>query len=82
MFSPAMVRIRAQPGLCLRIARELGITRGAVSHWRKVPADRVIAVSRLTGIPRSQLRPDIYPPRRNVTVPLMLSGSQPADNVA
>ena len=48
-------------GLRLRVARELGITHGAVSQWRRVPAERVLDVSRITGIPKEDLRPDIYP---------------------
>lgn len=48
-------------GLKVRIATELGITHSAVSQWRRVPADRVLEVERITGIPRHELRPDIYP---------------------
>lgn len=44
-----------------QLARDLGITTGAVWQWRRVPAERVIDVSRLTGIPREELRPDLYP---------------------
>lgn len=51
-------------GLRLRVARALGITHGAVSQWRRVPAERVVDVEALTGIPREQLRPDLYKPRR------------------
>lgn len=47
-------------GAKLRLARELGITHGAISQWRRVPAERVIEVERITGIPREQLRPDLY----------------------
>jgi DNA-binding transcriptional regulator YdaS (Cro superfamily) len=43
-----------------KIAEELGITRAAVSTWRRVPAERVIAVERITEIPRHELRPDLY----------------------
>lgn len=49
-------------GLRLKVARALGITHGAVSQWRRVPAERVVVVSALTGIPRERLRPDLYPP--------------------
>lgn len=42
------------------IADELGMTRAAVSAWTKVPAERVVVVSRLTGIARQKLRPDLY----------------------
>jgi hypothetical protein len=59
----AMGRIRTERGLISRIAEALGITRGAVSKWTRVPAERVLVVEGVTGIPRHKLRPDIYPPR-------------------
>lgn len=43
------------------LSRELGIRRQAVQNWNKVPAERVIAVEKVTGIPRHVLRPDLYP---------------------
>lgn len=49
-------------GLRLKVARALKITHGAVSQWKRVPAERVILVAALTGIPRERLRPDLYPP--------------------
>jgi DNA-binding transcriptional regulator YdaS (Cro superfamily) len=52
--------IRATRGLAAKIARDLGITTGAVAHWRVVPAERVPAVARVTNIPRHMLRPDLY----------------------
>lgn len=42
------------------LAAECGITHGAISQWDRVPAERVLAVSRLTGIPPEELRPDIF----------------------
>ena len=50
-------------GLKLRVARELGITHGAVSQWRECPPLRVLDVEKITGIPRHELRPDLYPPQ-------------------
>lgn len=44
-----------------RLARELGITRGAVAQWEKVPAERIADVSRVTGIRYEVLRPDLFP---------------------
>ncbi len=52
--------IRAAGGIGV-LARALGISQPAVSGWRKVPAQRVLAVESLTGVPRYLLRPDLYP---------------------
>jgi DNA-binding transcriptional regulator YdaS (Cro superfamily) len=38
--------------------------RQAVLKWRRVPPLRVHAVEELTGIPRGELRPDLYPAER------------------
>ena len=43
-----------------KLARELGITQGAISQWDRVPVERAKAVSRLTKIPLHRLRPDIW----------------------
>jgi len=54
----------SERGLSAHVAREAGVKRAAVSKWSKrgIPAERVLDVERITGIPREQLRPDIYPP--------------------
>jgi len=46
-----------------KLANELGILRSAVYGWKErnqIPAKRVKAVSKLTGIPAAELRPDIF----------------------
>lgn len=43
-----------------RVARGLGLRSSAVAVWVRVPAERVVEVERITGIPREQLRPDLY----------------------
>lgn len=48
-------------GMRLKVAKALKITHGAVSQWKRVPAERVLDVEKITGIPRHMLRPDIYP---------------------
>lgn len=53
--------LRRDRGTISKLADELGLTRPAVSRWEQVPASRVVAVSKITGISRHQLRPDIYP---------------------
>lgn len=45
-----------------RMAEKLNVTRSAVSQWSKVPAERVGEVSRLTGYPPHEVRPDIFAP--------------------
>lgn len=47
------------------LARLLGIRVQAITGWKRlkqIPADRVLAVEEITGVPRHELRPDIYPP--------------------
>jgi DNA-binding transcriptional regulator YdaS (Cro superfamily) len=44
-----------------RLARALGVTKQAVSAWRRPPALHVAEISRLSGIDPHQLRPDIFP---------------------
>lgn len=45
------------------LARLAGVTKQAVSGWRRIPADRVLAVSRATKwqVTPHAMRPDIYP---------------------
>jgi DNA-binding transcriptional regulator YdaS (Cro superfamily) len=43
------------------LADGLNITRAAVSQWTRVPAEQVLKVERITGVPRTVLRPDLYP---------------------
>ncbi len=42
-----------------RLAIAIGISPSAISMWEQVPSDRVTDVSRATGIPPEQLRPDL-----------------------
>lgn len=44
-----------------KLASDLGITPQALSQWDRVPPLRVLEVERITGVPRHELRPDIYP---------------------
>ena len=32
-------------------------------RWRMIPLGRVLEVERVTGVPKEQLRPDIYGPK-------------------
>lgn len=44
------------------------ITRQAIEQWRVVPPERVLAVEKITGVSRYELRPDVYgpPPERPI----------------
>jgi hypothetical protein len=50
------------------LARLLGITFQAIQQWKKVPAERLLEIERVTGVARERLRPDLYriepPPRK------------------
>jgi TorA maturation chaperone TorD len=50
-----------------QLARKIGIRQPSVSSWNTVPAQRVIAVEAATGVPRNELRPDLYAlPERSI----------------
>lgn len=40
--------------------RGIKITSQAISQWKRVPPDRVIAIEEITGISRHDIRPDIF----------------------
>ncbi len=53
-------------GSASRLAALIGVSQQAVQQWRRIPAERVIEVERVTLVPREQLRPDLYlAPRPN-----------------
>ncbi|WP_245216732.1 Cro/CI family transcriptional regulator [Neoroseomonas nitratireducens] len=62
MKDPGLERALVAAGGVAALARALGITKGAVSQWRRVPADRIGAVARLTGIAPHDLDPALPPP--------------------
>jgi DNA-binding transcriptional regulator YdaS (Cro superfamily) len=43
------------------LARSLGIKVQSLQNWRKIPAERVLQIEKITGLRRELLRPDIYP---------------------
>lgn len=55
----ACQKLLSAKGTAAKLARELGITKGAISQWGRVPAERVAAVSAVTGISAADLRPDL-----------------------
>lgn len=65
---PSPVELAASKvGGIVQLSLKLGMSRGAASQWHRIPAERVIQVEELTGIPREILRPDLYPVQRTYT---------------
>ena len=62
MRDPVLDRAFEKRGMVTAVARRCGISTAAVSRWDKVPLGRVDDVAFVTGVPRSELRPDAYPP--------------------
>ena len=44
------------------LAKTLQVTPQAISQWVRVPVMHVLKIEQLTGVPRHELRPDVYPP--------------------
>ena len=43
-----------------KLALGLGITPQSLTKWHTIPSRHIINIERLTGIPREELRPDLY----------------------
>jgi DNA-binding transcriptional regulator YdaS (Cro superfamily) len=62
------VRLAAEKaGGIVKLSLALGLSRGAASQWKRIPAERLVEVERLTGIPREILRPDLYRVQQSYT---------------
>jgi DNA-binding transcriptional regulator YdaS (Cro superfamily) len=61
MKDAALDRAIAAIGGPAALGRELGISSQAIAQWRRCPPLRVLGVERATGVPRHELRPDLYP---------------------
>lgn len=60
MGKKALDDMLAVAGGAAALAKNLKISRSAISQWRRVPVNRVLEIEKLTGISRHDLRPDIY----------------------
>jgi DNA-binding transcriptional regulator YdaS (Cro superfamily) len=54
--------LNAERGRRQALAAALECSPSAISMWKQVPAERIGVVSRATGIPPHDLRPDIFGP--------------------
>jgi DNA-binding transcriptional regulator YdaS (Cro superfamily) len=57
MVDPTVTRAIETMGSAAKLAAALGITRSAVSQWRRIPAWHMAKVSEITGIPADELLP-------------------------
>lgn len=57
---PSLVDALVAAGGISELARQLGLTRQAVSFWDKIPLKHLKTVSKMTGIAQQKLRPDLY----------------------
>lgn len=62
---PGIALLRAKRGALAQVSRALGMTTSAPCLWAQVPGEYVVKIEAATGIPREQLRPDLYAPRVN-----------------
>ncbi len=60
MKDAALIRALAPRGNASRIARAARISTGAVAQWTQCPAEHAKIVEALTGVPRHELRPDLW----------------------
>lgn len=56
----AVERAKKAAGSARALADGIGISEQAISQWDKIPLKRVLDVERATGIPRDDLRPDLF----------------------
>jgi len=47
-------------GTKAELARRIEVTEQAVGRWKRVPARRLMAVVKATGVPAYELRPDLF----------------------
>lgn len=57
---PILLRVFAAYGNESMAAKALGVTRQALNIWVRVPLHHVKKIEADTGIPRAELRKDIY----------------------
>lgn len=57
----ALKKLRELAGSDAELARWAKVSRQAVANWKKVPAERVLALEVASGLTRNEIRQDIYP---------------------
>lgn len=69
MVNASLQKALGKIGGATALANSLGIHRQAVHQWsrpgRQIPAHHIVEIERLTGVPREELRPDLYVARQS-----------------
>ncbi|MCA6107741.1 molecular chaperone TorD family protein [Bradyrhizobium cenepequi] len=60
MRDDGLDRAIAAAGGVAELARKIGVSQPSISNGNTLPAQRVMAVEAATGVPRKELRPDLY----------------------
>lgn len=55
-----LVRVFKAAGNARKLSIALGLTRQALSRWKRVPAVHVVAVAQISGIEPKEIRPDVF----------------------
>ena len=50
----------ANVGGIVSLSIKLGLSRARCTQWEKVPEEYLLKVEELTGVPREELRPDLF----------------------
>jgi DNA-binding transcriptional regulator YdaS (Cro superfamily) len=62
----ALARAIKAAGSTRKLAALIGATHQTIMRWTRVPAKWILKVEHATGIPRHELRPDLYEGYRRV----------------
>jgi DNA-binding transcriptional regulator YdaS (Cro superfamily) len=60
-MDPVVAKCAEAVGGIAKLASLIGVRHQSLYSWRKVPAERVLDLERHSGVPRHEIRPDIYP---------------------
>lgn len=63
-------------GGSVRLAAVLGMTRQAVEQTRRLNPERLLLIERATGLPRHEMRPDLYEGYVRLALPRRKSSSE------
>jgi DNA-binding transcriptional regulator YdaS (Cro superfamily) len=47
-------------GTRYQLAKLLGLKPASIQGWDRIPYERIVEVEKITGVPREELRPELY----------------------